>query len=69
MIKITITNSQELLRRKKSRLVARLAPYFMDVERKVEEIIVAKIEEVFRENDVKAVITIEKTPPPGRNHK
>ena len=69
MIKIKITNSQELLRQKKSRLVARLAPYFMDVERKVEEIIVAKIEEVFRENDVKAVITIEKTPPPGRNHK
>ncbi len=69
MIKIKITNYQELLQREKSRLVARLAPYFVDVERKVEEIIAAKIEEVFRENDVKAVITIEKSSPGGKNHR
>jgi hypothetical protein len=60
MIKIKIHNIQEIVEQEKGRLVSRLAPLLIDVERKVEETIVEQLKDVFQSKNIKASIIIEK---------
>ncbi len=43
MIKIEIKNHREIVKKERSRLISALAPFFVDVEQRVEEEIVKQI--------------------------
>lgn len=60
MIVIKITNARDIVRGKKGRFISNIAPLFVDLETKVEEAIVRQIEDVFKKNNIEAVITIVK---------
>ena len=60
MIKIKIHNIHEIVEQEKSWLISKVAPFVVDVERKVEETIVEQLEEVFLSKNIKASIIIEK---------
>ncbi len=52
MIKIKIHNIHEIVEQEKGRLVSKLAPFLVDVERKVEETIVEQLEDVFLSKNI-----------------
>jgi len=54
MIRIKIKNHREIVRKERSRLVSALAPFFVDVEQRVEEEIVKQIEQVFKTRGIEA---------------
>lgn len=54
MIQIKINNHREIVRKERSRLVSTLAPFFVDIEQRVEEEIVKQIEQVFKTRGIKA---------------
>jgi len=60
MIKIKIHNIHEIVEQEKNWLISKVAPFVVDVERKVEETIVEQLEEVFVSKNIKASIIIEK---------
>lgn len=58
MITIKILNPRQVVAQERGRLVARVASYFIDLERRVEEEIVKEIQKVFEERNIKAEISI-----------
>lgn len=60
MIIIRVKNVQEIVARRKGRLLSKIAPWFVDVERRVEEEIVRQLQAVFDEQDIRAVIKVVK---------
>ncbi|MCA9731096.1 hypothetical protein KC799_03145 [candidate division KSB1 bacterium] len=60
MIKIKIHNVHEIVEQEKSWLISKIAPFVVDVERKVEEAIVQQLQEVFVEKNIVAEFRIEK---------
>lgn len=60
MIKIKIKNAEEIVEREKSWLISKVAPYFVDVESRVEQAIVAQLIEVFQAKNIIAEISVSK---------
>lgn len=60
MIKIKIHNVHEIVEQEKSWLISKIAPFVVDVERKVEESIVQQLQQVFVEKNIVAEFRIEK---------
>lgn len=58
MITIKITNPEEIVKNERNWLLSKIAPFFVDVESKVEEALAKQLEEVFRERNIQAVIEI-----------
>jgi hypothetical protein len=58
MIKIKITNPEEIVESERNWLLSKVAPYFVDVETKVEEAIVVQLKEVFAQRNIRAIIEI-----------
>ncbi len=58
MITIKIENAREIVANERGRLVSKLAPFFVNLERKVEQEIVNELKRVFEEKKVKARINI-----------
>lgn len=54
MIQIKIKNHREIVRKERSRLVSTLAPFFVDIEQRVEEEIVKQIQQVFQTRGIEA---------------
>ncbi|MEL6822241.1 MAG: hypothetical protein AAFP70_10800 [Calditrichota bacterium] len=54
MIKIEIKNHREIVKKERSRLISALAPFFVDVEQRVEEEIVKQIQQVFNMRGIEA---------------
>lgn len=60
MIKIKVLNSKQIVANERGKFISRLAPYFIDLDRRVEEEIVKQIEKVFAERNIIAEISIVK---------
>lgn len=60
MIVIRIKNVREIVAKRKGRFLSKIAPWFIDVERRVEEEIVRQLQSVFAEQDIQAVIEVVK---------
>jgi hypothetical protein len=60
VIKIKIKNVDQIVKNQRNWLISKIAPYFVDVEKRVEEAIVKQIREVFRAKKIRASITIVK---------
>ena len=60
MIKIKIKNIHEIVEQEKNWFISKMAPFFVDVEQKVEEAIVVQLKEVFNSKNIKAEIKIER---------
>jgi len=58
MIKIKITNAQEILEREKNWLFAKLAPLVTDIQTRVEEEVARQIKKSLQENNIEAVISV-----------
>lgn len=58
MITIKITNAHQVIKNEKGHLFSKIASYFVDLEAKVEKEIVEKLQEVFKQNNIEAVISI-----------
>ena len=58
MITIKITNAEEIVKNERHWIVSKIAPFFVDVESKVEEAIVEEIKEVFARRNIRAEIAI-----------
>lgn len=58
MITIKIINPEEIVKNERNWLLSKIAPFFVDVESKVEEALAKQLEEVFRERNIQAVIEI-----------
>lgn len=58
MITIKILNAREIVENEKGAVVSRLAPFFVDINSRVEEEIVRQLEEVFAERNIRAIISI-----------
>ena len=60
MITIKITNAREIVERERSWLLAKLAPYFVDVQTRVEQEIAEEIKKSLHEKNIQAVIAVVK---------
>ena len=60
MIVIKVKNAREIVAKHKGRFLSKIAPWFVDVERRVEEEIVRQLQSVFAEQDIQAVIEVVK---------
>ena len=58
MITIKITNHKEIVKNERNWLLSKIAPLFVDVESRVEEALVEQLKEVFKEQNIQAVIEI-----------
>ncbi len=58
MITIKILNAREVIENEKGAVISRLAPFFVDINARVEEEIVRQLKEVFAERNIRAVISI-----------
>ncbi len=58
MIIIKITNADEIVKNHRNWFISRLAPYFMDVETRVEKAVAEQIKQIFAEKNIQAKITI-----------
>lgn len=58
MIMIKINNVEEIVKNERNWLLSKIAPFFVDVESKVEEAIVEQLKDVFASKNIDAVITI-----------
>lgn len=58
MITIKITNPKEIVKNERNWLLSKIAPFFVDVESRVEEALVEQLKEVFKEKNIQAVIEI-----------
>jgi len=59
MITIKITNATELVEKEKNRFVARIAPFFIDVQKRVEQEIAREIKKALEERGVQAEVSVE----------
>ncbi len=64
MIVIKVLNAEEVIARERGRLLSKLAPFFVDVERRVEEEIVKQLQAVFEERRIQTNISIVDDIPP-----
>jgi hypothetical protein len=60
MITIKITNAREIVERERDWFVAKLAPYFIDVQTRVEKEIAKEIEKSLDERKIQAVVSVVK---------
>ena len=60
MITIRILNTKQIVEDEKGKLVSKIAPFFTNLETKVEEEIVRQIRKVFEERNIEAEISIVK---------
>lgn len=60
MITIKITNAQEIVERERNWFIAKLAPYFIDVQIKVEKEIAKEIKNSLEERNIQAVVSVVK---------
>jgi hypothetical protein len=58
MITIKIINHKEIVKNERNWLLSKIAPFFVDVESRVEEALVEQLKEVFKEKNIQAVIEI-----------
>jgi len=64
MIVIKVLNAEEVVSRERGRLLSKLAPLFVDVERRVEQEIVKQLQTVFEERRIQTDISIVEDNPP-----
>jgi hypothetical protein len=62
MITIRILNARQIVEKEKGKLVSRIAPYFVDLETRVEEEIAEQLKKVFEERNIRAEILITREP-------
>ena len=62
MITIKVLNSRELIEEEKGVFIGSILPYFLDVERCVETMLVEQLSSEFSKNNVKAEIKIVSGP-------
>jgi hypothetical protein len=60
MITIKISNAREIVKRERSWLVAKLAPYFVDVQTSVEKEIAEEIKKSLQGQDIQAEVSVVK---------
>jgi len=60
MITIKITNAQEIVERERNWFVAKLAPYFIDVQNRVEEEIAEEIKKSLQEKNIQVMVSVVK---------
>jgi len=60
MITIKITNAREIVERERNWFVAKLAPYIIDVQTRVEKEIAKEIEKELGERKIQAVVSVVK---------
>ena len=60
MITIKIKNAQQIIESQRGWFVARMAPHFIDVQKKVEEEVVKRLESIFVEKGIDAEISVLK---------
>jgi len=60
MIKIKITNAQEIFEKETSWFIAKLAPHFIDLQARVEEEIANQIKKSLEERNIQAIVTVMK---------
>lgn len=58
MITIKIINHKEIVKNERNWLLSKIAPFFVDVESKVEEALVEQLKDVFKERNIQAVIEV-----------
>ena len=70
MIKIKIKNHDQIVKNEKNWWISKIAPFFVDVEKRVEEAIVKEIRDIFRQKKIKAHIQITtEEEPANKNNK
>jgi hypothetical protein len=60
MITIKIINAQEILERERNWFIAKLAPYFVDVQLQIEKEIAKELEKSLQERNVQTVVSVVK---------
>jgi hypothetical protein len=58
MITIKITNAREIVERERNWLIAKLAPYFIDLQSRVEKEIAKEIEKSLQERNIQSVVSV-----------
>ncbi len=58
MITIRIENAEEIVKQEKGFLVSKLAPYFIDIQAKVEQAIAEEIRTALQEKNVEAEVVV-----------
>ena len=60
MITIKITNAQEILERERIWFIAKLAPYFVDVQLQVEKEIAKELEKSLETRNIETIVSVVK---------
>jgi hypothetical protein len=60
MITIKILNAREIVARERSWLIAKLAPYFIDMQTRVEQEIAEEIKRSLQKQNIQAVVSVVK---------
>jgi hypothetical protein len=60
MITIKITNAQEILEREKNWFIAKLAPYFVDVQLQIEKEIAKELEKSLETRNIETIVSVVK---------
>ncbi len=58
MITIKITNAREIVERERNWFIAKLAPYFIDLQSRVEKEIAKEIEKSLQERNIQTVVSV-----------
>jgi hypothetical protein len=58
MITIKITNAQEILERERIWFIAKLAPYFVDVQLQVEKEIAKELEKSLEARNIQTIVSV-----------
>jgi hypothetical protein len=58
MITIKITNAQEILEREKNWFIAKLAPYFVDVQLQIEKEIAKELEKSLEARNIQTIVSV-----------
>jgi len=59
MIKIKIKNPKKIIKNEKGWLASKIAPFVIDIDKKVESIIADELKKKLKERDIEAEISIE----------
>ena len=60
MITIKITNAQEILEREKNWFIAKLVPYFVDVQLQIEKEIAKELEKSLETRNIETIVSVVK---------
>lgn len=60
MITIKITNTREIVERERNWFIAKLAPYFIDLQSRVEKEIAKELEKSLQERNIQTIISVVK---------